>query len=43
MPKNLKTLTNPNTEFRNQLSTDEKADPTMEAAPKFRQSARWEC
>jgi hypothetical protein len=42
-PKKLKTLTDPNTDFRPQPSTDEKAYPTMEAAPKFRQSARWEC
>jgi hypothetical protein len=43
MPKKLKTLTDPNADFRKQPSTDEKAYPTMEAAPKFRQSARWEC
>jgi hypothetical protein len=43
MPKKLKTLTCPNADFRKQPSTDEKAYPTMEAAPKFRQSARWEC
>jgi hypothetical protein len=42
-PKKLKTLTDPNTDFRTQPSTDEKAYPTMEAVPKFRQSARWEC
>jgi len=43
MPKKLKTLTDPNADFRKQASTDEKAYPTMEAMPKFRQSARWEC
>lgn len=43
MPKKLKTLTDPNADFRKEPSTDEKAYQTMEAAPKFRQSARWEC
>jgi hypothetical protein len=43
MPKKLKTLTDPNADFKTQTSTDEKAIPTVEAAPNFRQSARWEC
>jgi hypothetical protein len=43
MPKKLKTLTDPNPDFRKPTTTDEKAYPTMEAVPKFRQSARWEC
>jgi hypothetical protein len=43
MAKKLKTLTDPNADFTKIISTDEKAYPTMEAAPKFRQSARWEC
>jgi hypothetical protein len=43
MPKKLKTLTDPKTDFRKPTTTDEKAYPTMEAVPKFRQSARWEC
>ena len=42
-PKKLKTLTDPNADFKKQTYTDEKAVPTVEAAPKFRQSARWEC
>jgi hypothetical protein len=43
MAKKLKTLTDPNADFRKTTSTDEKAYPTMEAVPKCRQSARWEC
>jgi hypothetical protein len=42
-PKKLKTLTDPNTDFRKEQFTDEKAYPTMEAAPKFRQSVRGVC
>jgi hypothetical protein len=36
-------LTAESPEFKRQKSTDEKAYPTMEAVPKCRQSARWEC
>ena len=43
MPKKLKSLTDPNADFRKRPHTDEKAYPNMEAVPKFRQSARWEC
>jgi hypothetical protein len=43
MAKKLKTLTDPNADFRKTKSTDEKAYPTMEAVPKFRHSTRWEC
>jgi hypothetical protein len=37
-----KKLTDPHADFRKQRSTDAKAYPTMEAVPKFRQSARGE-
>ena len=42
-PKKLKTFTDLDTDFRRQKYTDEKAYPTVEAAPNFRQSARWKC
>jgi hypothetical protein len=42
MKKISKTLTDPHADFRKQRSTDAKAYPTMEAVPKFRQSARGE-
>jgi hypothetical protein len=42
MTKKSKMLTGPNTDFRKKPSTDEKAYPTKEAVPKFRQSSRGE-
>jgi hypothetical protein len=39
----IKNLPVPNTDYNKQAFTDEKAYPTKEAAPKFRQPARWEC
>ena len=42
MPKK-EPLKTPNADYKKPSSPDAKAYPTMEAVPKFRQSARWEC